>query len=417
MGVYGQSSQETLYGGTRYKLTASPEVGNAEYGVDSMLFAVYVCDSSGGLTLVASTLWMPGNGYQEYALRTYNLVVTNGPVQVPDGGGVVFRVGDVYLYSDENHSGEYINNGTYSIGLKQENWDNGYWADDGKGGQYYVEQWVTSSYWGDNTPYYNDADSITQNFIMYEKTVSSKAHIACGLVEYGSVVYASADTYLNSYRQTWNYGRSAIIFVSEDGPVRNNALLKFGNEVLQPYVEAVALSPTYASIDHYTLRLYVASYYRGYQSLNMRRLLVDWEEGTNDSSAGYPNWHYITDVNTPWDSSGAMGEGTDIVGASGNIAFITSDDVWNYIRDPQLDEDITSWYEGTWDNNGWCIIADTSNRAIFSSSNMSAADYRPQLRATYRESWQAHLTYTVSSRSSIVVPYVDKEHYPPFLLR
>lgn len=173
---------------------------------------------------------------------------------------------------------------------------------------------------------------------------------------------AGKDTYLSSWKSTWNYGVSGSIWADSE----SRGLLQFDLSSL----------PAQAKIQTAILELYQSDPSAWGGKVSVHRVTNSWVEGIKNGSIGVPNWtQKETGIN--WTSAGgdydAIPVAATVIASGGGLSWYNWD----------ITSLVQSWGNNLYPNEGITLLPISGAEAYFSSSDASTAANRPKLTITY----------------------------------
>ena len=195
-----------------------------------------------------------------------------------------------------------------------------------------------------------------------------------------SMDYAGAeDTMLYESNNGYNYGITATIEVGKysSGGYRM-VLIKFSG---------LSNIPATATVTGATFYFYNTAS-TATQTVTMRRMLLNWAEGSQDGAEGDPNWTYLANP-TAWTTGGALSDGNDRSAAVTCSFEITNAGSQYYsCTSAQLIADVQNFVDGGQSNYGWHLErtdgADDSVYMTYQSSEGTNGQ-RPYLKVDYTD--------------------------------
>lgn len=180
----------------------------------------------------------------------------------------------------------------------------------------------------------------------------------------------------------WSNGAGPAFFVGRVG--------NFGGFTLRRGVIAFDLSsiPAGATVTGASLQLYMQQTVSGTQTVQLRRLLADWGEGTSFSLGGQgapagdddATWFHTFFPDAQWTTPGGDFVSTATASAPvGGVGFYT----WSSAA---MADDIQSWVDDPAGNFGWIVIgneANTQTAKKFDSRQGTVPERQPALTITY----------------------------------
>jgi|GEM_PF-1372587 len=148
--------------------------------------------------------------------------------------------------------------------------------------------------------------------------------------------------------------------------------------------------PAGSVIDHVELKMYCNRSSGGSQDVTLRRVQVNWGEGTSDdggtnsgdpATPGDTTWHYCFYPTTTWFSDGGS-----YAGVSAMRTIPLEGHFYTWGTTSWMVSDVQGWLDNPGSNYGWAIVADESMMGRvkqFSSRECDNQTKRPELKVYY----------------------------------
>ena len=181
-------------------------------------------------------------------------------------------------------------------------------------------------------------------------------------------------------------GSGSFFFVgrteNRNGAVDRRALLAF---------DIAGSIPDGATVTGVSLEVFMSRTISGAQTVELRRVLESWSEGSSDASgqegggaasqAGDATWVHRDFPNSTWSSAGGTFSST--VSASQSISGI---DTYIFSGGPQMVADVQAWLDDPGSNFGWAMVMPSppvGSAKRFNSRENSGQQDRPKLTVTF----------------------------------
>ena len=180
------------------------------------------------------------------------------------------------------------------------------------------------------------------------------------------------ETYINSTVPDNNYGiyQSCQIQNSGGGIITQGLLSYPGlsnlSGVIVTAAEIHAFSG-YTSVDN---------------TISLRKLLVDWDEGTADGAVGFASWNNRKS-GTSWNIAGAQGNGSDRVTTPSLTQAVSAVGGWNVFSGAGIIVDVQYFIDNPSSNFGWLFGLNADGRFDFTTTSWWNNVYWSFLLVTY----------------------------------
>ena len=196
--------------------------------------------------------------------------------------------------------------------------------------------------------------------------------------------YAGAkDVWLYADAETGNLGAHRIMVTrNEEGAKNSTALVSF---------DLSGKVPSNATIISATLKLYnYSARYDGNTTINIHRVLRDWEEGTGVSGDySYTlgaTWKFYSQspYDVEWDSAGALGAGDSVGTATDSVSYYGSTTGSGWVSF-DVTADVSGYVSESFQNYGWVLnnAFGKADQRFYTSDHTDDPSLRPVLVVEY----------------------------------